>query len=67
MQGSLGLGKVREIRFYSRSGSFVPGQEISKYLFKVSEKSGFFLLNFAANYHVIRCFCIHRQFVLTIV
>ena len=45
LQGCHGQGKVRKIIFYSRRGSFVSGQGISKSHFKVSEKPGNFMLD----------------------
>ena len=51
LTGCHGQGKVR---FYSRSGSFVSGQGISKSLFKVSEKSGDFMFSYRQGNFVLK-------------
>ena len=52
-------GKLDFIRVREKSRSFVSGQRVSKFLFKVSEKSGNFILRLLQI--IYRCFCTDRQ------
>ena len=45
-----------KVRFYSPSGSYVSGQGNSKSLFKVSEKSGDFVLSYKQGDFVFKLF-----------
>ena len=63
IQGCHGQGIVREnsilFKVREKSGSFVSGQEVSKSLFEVSEKSRNFYVKVTVNYFIL-CFCMDK-------